>query len=170
MVPLSVRRTEAAMTLIETLVVVAIVTLVLGALGAFFLGRKPYALRASFETVAALVSDARALAQTSGKGATVVLDSDGTGGFRAALYPYRPIAGADLGAPALRTAGGGVKLAPLPLAIFISSSATASSSAWTPSSGTLENEPACNDAFALTFDDGSREETHTIACADATLR
>lgn len=155
-------------TLIETIFCVAIIVVMLAALGAYSLGRNAYAVHAAAGTFAALVADARAVAQTSGSGATIAIARDANGGFIATLYPYRPLPGADLTAPPVRTLGANVALAPL--AIFISSSGTASAAAWTPESGTLSAEPACTDAISLTFSDGFASETHAIPCAQAQLQ
>lgn len=156
------------MKLIETIVCIAIVVTVTAALSAYSYGRKAYAIRAAVSNLGALVVDARAVAQATGSGATIAIASDGNGGFVATLYPYRPIAGADTSAGPVRTLAANVTLAPT--AIFISSSGTASASAWTPGSGTLGAEPACDGQISLTFSDGLASETHAIPCAQAELQ
>jgi type II secretory pathway pseudopilin PulG len=161
------RRSERAATLIETLLAVAILALLVGSLGALFEGRRAYAVRSAVLGMQGLVADARAVAQSSGTGATVVIAAAG-GGFTATLYPYRPLPGADLGLRAVRTLAGEVALTPL--AVFISSSGTASAAAWSPPSGTLATEPPCNGSIGLQFSDGFTTESHAIPCAQAQLR
>lgn len=156
------------MKLIETIVCVAIVVILTAALGAYALGRKAYALRAAVQSFAAFVDDARSVAQTSGTGATIAIAGDANGGFIAKLYPYRPLEDADTSLNPVRTLRGNVGLTPL--AVFISSSGTASAASWTPQNGTLPTEPACESAIGLTFSDGTLSETHVIPCGDATLQ
>ena len=154
-------------SLIETVVCVTIVVTFTATLGAFTLGRNAYAVHAAATAFGSLVTDARAVAQTSGTGATITIVPNPGGGFIATLYPYRPLPGGDLSATAVRTLRANVSLAPQ--AIFISSSGSASASAWTPANGTLAEEPACANAIALTFSDGFATETHDIPCAQAEL-
>ncbi|MGA3036254.1 MAG: hypothetical protein ABSE64_02120 [Vulcanimicrobiaceae bacterium] len=151
------------MKLIETIVCVMIVVVLMAALGANTLGRKAYAIRAAVQSFSAFLDDARAVAQTSGSGATIAIASDGNGGFTAALYAYRPLEGAVTSSAPVRTLRGNVALTPV--AIFISSSGTVSAAAWTPSDGSLALEPTCDTAISLTFAD----EAHTIPCEDAVL-
>jgi len=160
---------EAGSTLVETVVVAALLALLTAALGASTLARKPYALRAAVGDVGAILTDARSVAQTTGSGATVVIAPATGGGFVASLYPYRPLpSDVNLAAQPVRVARGTANVTPL--AIFIDSSGTTSSSAsWTPSSGTLEAEPACSGGTNLTFSDGYATETHTVPCAQAEL-
>src|SRR5579875_717270 len=153
------------MKLLETVVAVAVAAMLVLAVAALALGRKPYALRSA---VASLVADARSVARTSGSGATIVIVPR-DGGFAAALYPYRPLAGADLSLPAVRTLTGSAAITAT--AIFISSSGTTSSSTtWLPASGTLSTEPGCTSGTQLTFSDGFATETHWIPCASAELQ
>jgi hypothetical protein len=157
-----------AMKLSETVVCIAIIVMLIGALGSYALGKKSYAIRAAVQSFSAFVDDARALAQTSGNGATIAIASDGNGGFTASLYPYRPIPGASLDVQPVRTLRTNVTLTPL--AIFISSSGTASAASWTPNSGALATEPACETPISLTFGDGVANEAHIIPCAMAALQ
>lgn len=152
----------------ETVVCIAIIVMLIGALGSYALGKKSYALRAAVQSFSGFLDDARQVAQTSGSGATIAIAGDGNGGFIASLYPYRPLPGADLAARPERRSSAGVTLTAL--AIFISSSGTASSAAWTPDSGTLASEPPCETPISLTFSDGVTNETHTIPCARAALQ
>lgn len=157
-----------ALKLIETIVCAAIVVILTMALSAYSLGRKAYAVRAAVQTFSALLDDSRAVAQTSGMGATIAITGDSHGGFIASLYPYRPLDGADLSSAPVRTLTGNVALTPL--AIFISSSGTTSATAWTVKSGTLAAEPACDATIGLTFSDGIMSESHTIPCSQAVLQ
>lgn len=164
------RATErlVAVNLIETLVAIATAAMLLVSLGGLSLARKPYALHGAVESMRAFIADARSVAATSGDGATIFIRAR-EGGFDAALYPYRPLEGADLSSPAVRTLSGNASLNGT--AIFISSSGTTSSSAtWTPASGTLASEPACTNGTSLTFGDGFASETHVIPCASAELQ
>lgn len=156
------------MKLIETIVCVAIVVILTAALGGYALGRKAYAIRAAVQSFAAFLDDARAVAQTSGAGATIAIASDTNGGFTATLYPYRPMEGADLSSAAVRTLKGNVALTPI--AIFIASSGTASATSWTVNAGALSSEPACDTTIGLTFSDGIMSESHTIPCGLAVLQ
>jgi len=153
--------------LIETIVCIAIVVILTAALGGYALGKKAYAIRAAVQSFGAFLDDARAVAQTSGVGATIAIAGDTSGGFTARLYPYRPLEGADLSGAPVRTLKGNVALTPL--AIFISSSGTASATSWTPQNGTLASEPSC-EKISLTFSDGIASETHTIPCGLAVLQ
>lgn len=169
------RRSERAVTLIETLIVVGILVVLLGGLAAFSLGRRAYALRAAVATVHALVDETRAAAATSGNGATLAFTPASGGGFTASIYPFRPLPGANLSVAPLRSTSGAVGIAAagiatLPFAIFISSFGTSSAAAWTPNQGTLAAEPACNGTITLLFDDGSRVEPHALDCGAASLR
>ncbi|HEY1729349.1 MAG TPA: hypothetical protein VGG22_13305 [Candidatus Baltobacteraceae bacterium] len=156
------------MKLIETIVCVAIIVIVTAGFGAYTLGRKSYALRAAVQSFAAFLDDARAVAQTSGTGATIEIAGDTQGGFIATLYPYRPLEGADLSSAPVRTLKGNVALTPV--AIFISSSGTASTTSWTVNAGVLSSEPACDTTIGLTFSDGVATEAHTIPCGQAVLQ
>ena len=158
------------MRLLELVIAAGLAVLVASTIAAFWQGRKSYAVRASVAAVSALVDDARAVAQTSGNGATIALAGDGENGFVAALYPFRPLPSSLTTASATRTIKGNVALAPIPLGIFVSSSATVSAAPWTATDGTLATEPTCSAPIALRFDDGSYRETHSIACDDARLR
>ncbi|SRR5579875_577084 len=156
------------MKLLETVVAVAVAAMLVLAVAALALGRKPYALRSAVTSLASFVADARSVARTSGSGATIVIVPR-DGGFAAALYPYRPLAGADLSLPAVRTLTGSAAITAT--AIFISSSGTTSSSTtWLPASGTLSTEPGCTSGTQLTFSDGFATETHWIPCASAELQ
>jgi hypothetical protein len=157
-----------AVKLTETVVCIAIIVMLVAALGSYALGKKSYAIRAAVQRFSAFVDDARTVAQTSGTGATIAIASDGHGGFTASLYPYRPLPGANLNAQPVRMLDANVELTPL--AIFISSSGTASATSWTPNSGALESEPACETAISLTFGDGIANEAHTIPCELASLQ
>lgn len=156
------------MTLVETIAVCTLSVLLIAALAAYDLARKPYAIPAAVGVVGSMLDDARSVAQTSGGGATLLITSAGTS-FEASIYPYRPLAGADLSAPAVRTVSGTANVTPA--AIFIDTSGTTSSNAtWTPASGTLETEPICTSALQLTFGDGFGSETHSVPCSRAQLQ
>lgn len=156
------------MTLIETVLVSALSAVLLAAFAAYDLARKPYAVSAAVQSIGSLLDDARSVAQTSGNGATLLIASSGDT-FTASLYPYRPLTGADLTVPAVRTLRGNVSITPS--AIFIDSSGTTSwDLGWTPLSGTLDAEPACTSPAELTFGDGSSSETHAVPCAAARLQ
>jgi type II secretory pathway pseudopilin PulG len=154
-------------TLLETIATVAIFALFLGAVSASFGGSKPYAVHAAVQSFGILLADARAVAQTSGVGATIVVAAD-AGNFTATLYPFRPFPGADMDGQPLRTIGGTVNVTPG--AIFISSSATASAAQWSAGEGTLASEPRCADTIPLTFSNGMYAEPHAISCATAQLQ
>ena len=156
------------MKLTETILCVAIIAMLLATLVAYALGQKTYAIRAAVSSFSAFVTDARAVAQTSGSGATIVIAGDERGGFVARLYPFRPLAGADLSAAPVRTLTANVSLTST--AVFISSSGTASATPWTPGGGTLASEPSCVNAIPLTFGDGISSEAHTIPCTQAELQ
>lgn len=160
---------ERGATLVETLIACAIALLVLAAITAYALGSKAYVIRSAVESVAALMADARSVAQTSGSGATIVIATTPSGGFTATLYPYRPIPSATVGAAAVRTLQGAASITPT--AIFVDSSGTtASSSSWTPQSGTLSSEPPCTSATQLVFSNGYTSETHAVPCTLASLQ
>ena len=172
------RASERASTLLETILVTALLALLATALAAFFVGRKPYALRAAARSLGALVDEARAIALTSGSGATIAVETQPAGGFIARLYPYRPLPQLPITATAepVRTLTGSVALgligiaAAPPFALFVSSSGTVSAATWTPASGTLAQEPPCSGALTLRLDDGWFSESHAIPCDDAQLQ
>ena len=161
------RRLVPLTTLLEAILTLAVFAALLGSVAASFGGNKAYAVRAAVQSFGALLADARAVAQTSGSGATIVV-SGGGGAFTATLYPFRPLPGGEMSAQATRTIGGAVSVTPT--AIFISSSATAASAQWSAQDGTLESEPACTDTIALEFSDGRYTERHAISCATAQLQ
>lgn len=166
---------ERGMTLLETLIVTGIIVVLLGSLAAFSLGRRAYTLRAAVATVQALIDETRAVAATSGSGATLAFAPATGGGFTATIYPFRPLPGADLTAAPVRATNGAAGitaagLATTSFAIFISSSATASAAPWVSGQGALATEPPCTGAITLRFDDGTLSEPHDIACGAASLR
>ena len=186
----SKRAAERGFTLPDLLLATALLASLALALGASSLSSRPGAVAATAAALPALVARARSLAETSGDGATLAFAPNATG-FRATLYPHRPLAGsafspydferiegfaASYGSSA---AGAGA------FAIFISPAGTASWSTWTPSSGTLGAEPPCDAPLGIVLGPsaGAADAAppfappapqppfrwFTLACDDATL-
>ncbi len=150
MVEMNVSRGQS---LVETVLVVAIVLVALGAFVARSLGAGAGSAPAAVDALPAFVESARAVAATTGDGATVTmtqlpLTGSGRASFMVALYRYRPNPGSQFDGSAPLTTerfSGGFRasLGPGPLALFIASAGTVSFAQWTPGSGTLALEPAC---------------------------
>ncbi|HMD01496.1 MAG TPA: hypothetical protein VKG44_00900, partial [Candidatus Baltobacteraceae bacterium] len=147
------RSAQAGFTLLEALLAVALLAGVVVVLGSGSLAQRPGALGATSSALPALVARARALAESSGDGATLAFAPQ-PDGFGVTLYAYRPIAGSPFGAssiaqretyPAYVTSSAGSGA----FAIFISSAGTASYAAWSPASGALASEPACDAPLSL---------------------
>jgi hypothetical protein len=130
---------------------------------------------AATSALPAIIGEARALAATSGDGATVILAPEDGGAapgfFRITLFSGRPRPGGSFDpASPLRSerfagrlwtsaAGAGA------VAIFISSAGGASYAAWSPAQALLPSEPTCAEPLSFTAA-GSR---FRLACAGAGL-
>jgi hypothetical protein len=149
------------MTLAETLLAVAIV---LGGFAATYtLSARPGVVASATLELPALVDAARELAATSGDGATIVFLPNlgapgGAGGsFDVATYAGRPHSGGSFNVanPARTSRLSGVLSSSLragsvaagtvssAFAVFIDTAGTLSYAPWTPSQGTIAQEPAC---------------------------
>jgi prepilin-type N-terminal cleavage/methylation domain-containing protein len=178
---------ERGTTLIELIVVVAIVSLLAG-LGCASLAQRPLQARSTAVAFASLVAQARALAAATAdpaagaSGASIGVTRDGDA-YVATLYAYRPVAGgrgpvAVADSPPLRTftkvaivtAGG---LREPPFALFFASSGHLSAQApYTIGvDGTLAAEPACPLAsgVGIAFVDGVDNQVHPLSCEMAAL-
>jgi len=89
------RAREAGFTLLEVVVTVGITAILLAAGGFWMLAMRPGALRAATSDFDANLASARALAATSGNGATLVFapQTNGAPGFLLRVYSGRPTAG-----------------------------------------------------------------------------
>ncbi len=175
--------------MLEVLAAIATLSLVVVALGSASLVQRPGAVAASTSALPALVARARALAESTGDGATLELAPDASG-FTATLYPHRPIPASDFNAATIAQvdrfsaflaspAGGSA------LAIFIASSGGASWAGWTPASGALAREPDCSGSLQLVVGSSAWAvasaplakpspapaglQWFTLSCQDATL-
>ena len=166
-------RAQAGTALIETVLAAAIVALAIAAGVAGAQATHPYGVRSAVLQFSALVDAARELGAAGGDGATLYVQSDGAGGFRAGLYAHRPIPGTGASSVAVQRMSSPVSfelhsngsvVAP-PLALFLSSSGSISAAAWQPGT-VLAAEPPCSEPLQLRFG----AETHAIDCADARLR
>jgi len=145
---------QRGFTLLEVLLAIALLAAFALAFGAQTLMQRPGALAATAAALPALVARTRALAESSGDGATLTIVPD-AGGFTATLYPHRPSPGSsfDPNNVAQRERFpvfvGSSSAGSAPFAVFVSSSGTASSSAWAVSDGSLAAEPVCAAPLAL---------------------
>lgn len=183
------RRGESGTSLIELIVVVAIVTLAAG-FGFEALAQRPAQARAGAVAFAGLVSEARALAAitgdegvTGGSGATIGVVRTGDE-YVATLYAYRPIAGA-LRAPIAVTNAAPFRtptaiaivqanrLIEPPFALFFSTSGHASAQAafQVGVDAPLAAEPACplQTGILIAFIDGVHNQAHALSCEIARL-
>jgi prepilin-type N-terminal cleavage/methylation domain-containing protein len=163
---------QRGFTLIEVLFTIAIVTIV--ALGASTLlaSSNPFLTRGTSLAFDALLGNARAVAATSGNGATITVVNDASG-FTATLYPGRPNT-AGLGT-AVQTLHENASLMSAftnatSFAFFLNSAGTGTASTWTLTSGTLATEPPCPGALNLTITSGGHAVNATLACTDMRLR
>jgi hypothetical protein len=155
----ALRARARGQTLLDAVLVVAILLTALAAVLAYGLTPAPGAGRAASAGLPALVESARAIGASSGDGATLAfeqepLHSAGRNDFDVRVYPARPHPGSsfDPQQPLRTERFAGAFRASFragPLAIFISSSGTASYAHWKPGDRTLEREPACTQPLQL---------------------
>jgi len=174
---------ERGSSLIEIFFVISLVVALTA--GTYALSKGPGSVASSALALPRLFDEARALAATSGDGATVVLVPQKTGSgaraFDVMLYRYRPRADASP-TPGRSTAGivldrsehmmGSLATSATadgPVAIFISTSGTVSYAAWTPRAGPLAQEPACTAPLELTISAGPTAADFQLPCDQATL-
>jgi hypothetical protein len=186
-----VRPHERGSTLLDVVLASALIGLGVLASGAISLASRPGSLDAAGAGLPSFVARARALAQTTGDGATLAFVPS-SAGFSATLYPHRPIPGSAFDAGTIEqsesfrvyfrtsTAGSGA------FAIFFSSSGSASWTTWSPASGSLAAEPACLPPLELVLGASAAGVAgapvakpspvpdalawFTLSCEDATLR
>jgi len=183
------RRGELGFTLIEMVVLVAIVALIAG-LGYAALAQRPAQAHSTAAAFAGLVAEARALAAITGDavatgdtGASIAVVRDGDD-YVATLYAYRPIHGASQlpvaapNTPPLRTttelaivqAHGAVEP---PFTLFFSASGHASAQApfTIGVDAPLSVEPACplETGIIIAFIDGVHDQAHPVSCEMAQL-
>jgi prepilin-type N-terminal cleavage/methylation domain-containing protein len=162
-----VREFERGFTLVETVVTVAILAVLLAAGGVWLLGMRPGALTHATSDYDAALASARAVAETSGNGATLVFAprDGGEPGFTLRAYSGRPVsAGAVKATNAMPgESDAAVEEATLgkpPFAIFIGASGHVSGKGPYPTIAAngaatfdaIVTEPACPaSGFVLTF-------------------
>lgn len=127
-------------------------TILLGALaGTYALSSRPGAVASATLELPTLVDAARELAATSGDGATIVFSPDPTS-FDVAIYSGRPHPGGSFDArnpartarlPGVLSSSLGAGATSAPFAVFISTAGTIAYVDWTPSQGTIAEEPPC---------------------------
>jgi len=166
-------RRARGQSLAEMTVVLAILLAALA--GACSLSQSRAPAVAASSALPAILGEARALAATSGDGATVVLAPEGPGpglaSFRVTLFGGRPRPGGtfDPAAPARSDRFAGRLVSSVAdagaVAIFISSAGSASYAAWSPDRTPLADEPACAAPLAISAA-GAR---FSLACSDAQL-
>lgn len=176
-------RDEGGYTLMEIMVVIAIIAMFVGAGGAFTLSNYPGDLFAAQVRVQALVAEANALASvTAGPdntGTTLGFTMDPTTGDTVVtLYRYRPIKAAtnqilvavsDVLPVQTHTkiflVNGDGTFAPPPFLVFMSSSGHVAAMAEDISAPFLAQEPPCpNNIVQLKFVEGDRSQTDFIDC------
>src|SRR5579862_6328896 len=154
-------RTQRGFTLIETIVAVAIIAILLAAGGVWMLGMRPGALAQATNDYDAALASARAIASTSGNGATLAFVPRLDGGRRLSGFTLRVYSGrpasinavqATTAMPVESDAAISEKtLGALPFAIFIGASGHVSGAGSYPSLDAAGNatfpaiatEPAC---------------------------
>jgi prepilin-type N-terminal cleavage/methylation domain-containing protein len=169
---------QRGFTLLEMLVVVAIVITV-ATIFCFRSGARPIAMRSALTEFDAALAYGKALAATSGNGATLAFAPTDSG-FRIDVYSGRPTAPG-----ALHPAGiapfvldGGVGEATMgapPFALFLNSAGHASMAAFSgPAPAPMSSEPACPSGgrWVLTFTDSAgvslaAQRSRTLACQPA---
>lgn len=116
---------ERGFTLIEMTIAVAIVAMLAAAAGLWAMSLRPAGLRSALDQYDGALAAARALAQTSGNGATLAFEPDAhTGGFLLRVYRGRPTSPGAVSPTPIAAAGEGIALrerslgAP-PFAIFV---------------------------------------------------
>jgi prepilin-type N-terminal cleavage/methylation domain-containing protein len=168
-------------TLLEMLIVAAIVVTVAGFGFAMAQGVHPFAMRSAAGQFDAAVAYARSVAAGSGNGATIVftprVDSAGTplAGFVARLYSGRPNSGGPIVALPIPpvTTEGEIEEASLghpPFTIFFNGAGQASGMAGTVTvASDLANDPGCpaRPSMVFTITDSRASTTRTLACPQA---
>jgi hypothetical protein len=166
--PIIGRGAARGQSIVEVLVAVSIVLVILSLGAGVSLRSHPGGTGVAARDIAAILADARALAATSGDGATVVIGPNqcsaaGSATQRATsmacLFSHRPISGSFSSSPA-RTIrlNADVEIPSLgtpPYGIFISPSGFVAAAQWSPSQGALTQEPVCTSTLTIVFD-GSR--------------
>ncbi|HLI94990.1 MAG TPA: hypothetical protein VKT72_02765 [Candidatus Baltobacteraceae bacterium] len=165
---------ERGITLVEVVIVAAIVVLIAAASLWLAQGARAYGMRSATRQFDAVLGYAQALAATSGNGATLVFTSPASGdGFVLTVYSGRPDApGAIHLAPmAPLTSAGNVreaKLGAVPFTIFLNGAGHASGTAEAVTPRTvLTSDPGCppgESSIVLTFSDPRATDTRTITC------
>ena len=160
------RRGEAGFTLLELIVTVAITVILIAAGGYWMLSMRPGALRGALDDFDANLAAAKAIAATSGNGATLIFEppSNGSTGYALTVFSGRPTAPGAVKSTNTMIANSGatVKEAHFgnpPFAIFLSSAGYPTGTAGYPTlSGgvpnftTIATEPPCpSGGIELTF-------------------
>ena len=162
----------------------AVVALLLAAGGAFSLGTRPYAVRAAQSQFDALLRTARALASTSGNGATIVVEprnaNGSAAGFTATLYGGRPnavpLASQNVPPLVVDANFAETSLGAPPLSIFLSSAGRATMLGGYPDRAHFDTPavPAIADPFPVLVICRLPEATNVIgipcACACTSVR
>jgi prepilin-type N-terminal cleavage/methylation domain-containing protein len=174
---------ERGFTLIETVIAVAIAAILLAAGGVWMLSMHPGALRGAVSDFDANLAAARAIAASSGNGATIAFTprANHVPGFVMTVYGGRPRGAGMLQATNVMQAVSDATVAEAtlgvpPFAIFLSSAGYPSGKAQYPvldASGNagfpaIAQQPACpaSGGFTLTFTSpgGNASETRTLQC------
>jgi prepilin-type N-terminal cleavage/methylation domain-containing protein len=169
---------QRGFTLIEVLIVAAIVITVAAMAFGMSNGARPIAMRSSVTQFDAALAYGKALAGTSGNGATLVVEPRVPEGFSIDVYSGRPTTTNTLHPSGMATvaAEGNIAESTLgapPLAIFINGAGHVSM-AEALANGTpapMASEPACpaSGQWVLTFSDGRGQtgDTRALPCTKA---
>jgi prepilin-type N-terminal cleavage/methylation domain-containing protein len=160
------RRAEAGFTLLELVVTVAIAVILIAAGGVWMLSMRPGALRGALNDFDANLASAKAIAATSGNGATLIFEpqSNGSPGYTLSVYSGRPTTAGAVTATNTMVANSAATISEAhfgnpPFAIFLSSAGYPTGSANYPSLSdgvpnftTIATEPPCpSGGMELTF-------------------
>jgi prepilin-type N-terminal cleavage/methylation domain-containing protein len=170
---------QRGMTLLEVVIVCAIVVLFAAAALGLANGARAFGMRSATNQFDAALAYAQSLAATSGNGATIAFDKNIAAGgsvlpgFELIVYSGRPSAAGALANSSLapmRSAAtiSEAKLGGVPFTIFLNSAAHASGMSGTVTTATvLASDPGCppgESSVVLTFSDARSSDTRTIPC------
>lgn len=165
-------------TVVEVAIVVAIAAALLCSGGAFWMGQQGGALRSSVQLFDGVVRQARAVAATSGNGATVVFAARAGSGTTLYVYAGRPNAPESMAAqgPPVEIAASASEaaLGDVPFSIFLNGAGHAAGlggypdlRSGTPAFAPVAAEPSCppSGSYGVRLSVGPHSESRSLACS-----